>query len=763
MTGTTRSKRKADAAVTVHDEKLVASGTPAASAVSASGAQDEMKTDDDDEDEIEYSRDGADGQGALHQSQSSRHAISCCHPRGVQPMGNLLFDGGRSIRTSGLGLLGAGFTDEALLDFLKSFLTAPDLLAAQQCSRALYIFANEEEIWRHHTLERWGGDFAFLQDWKNTFANMQRKENLRRKQQQVAASTAAASSASTTAAAAAPLLSTDKSLPDFPLLPTPLRFKGLYSDFLFQSFYCSHIDLLSSYGDAKKIATASAPLDTIPRIHVRDLTPERFRTEFGVPNRPLIIQGLMDDWPCFKSGPNQWTQENWLAKFGSQPFKVGRYVMTLQSYFRYMNQIASDESPLYLFDSRFGEKVPEMLEQYSVPEYFRSDLFNLIPDEEKAPNGERIRPAFRWILVGPERSGSTFHKDPNHTSAWNALISGRKKWIMYPMDTPPPGVFPSGDHAEVTTPISVAEWFINFYAEHRTKIEEFEERKAYEIKKKEQAEKQRIKREAAAATAAAEAAKAAGEEESKEAPAATRGGKKAKTHVAADAASTAASAASSVPLAAAAAASSSSPTADAPLLGPIECICEPGEVIFIPNGWWHTALNLSPSFAVTQNYVNEENIWNVCQLHTTHTHRTAHTNRATPVGPPASLCLACEHAIVLASCSPSLERRAHTCLAVCATLCSTCVVCPLRIAGDFLRTDPGERERNLTLLQALEEKLEAHRPDLAQMVQQKQIEKELAESERIEAERKASTKKKSSLWDSLTSGTATGFSFQSSS
>ena len=691
MTGVTRAKRKADsnAAVAAHNEKPLARASPA---VSVSDAHDEMKADDDDDDEVEYSRDGGDGEGgAMHQAQSSRHAISCSHPRGVQPLGNLLFDGGRSIRASGLGLLG-GFNDESLLDFLKSWLTAGDLIAAQQCSRALYIFANEEEIWRHQTLERWGGDFAFRQDWKNTFVNMQRKEIFRRKQHPAATSTAAAPSAATPAAPAsapAPLLSTDQSLPDSALLPTPLRFKGLYSDYLFQSFYCSHIDLLSSYGDARKIATAAAPLDTIPRIHVRDLTPEHFRTEFGVPNRPLIIQGLMDDWACFKPGPNQWTQENWLRKFGSQPFKVGRYIMPLPSYFRYMNQIASDESPLYLFDSRFGEKVPELLEQYSVPEYFRSDLFNLIPDDATAPNGERIRPAFRWILVGPERSGSTFHKDPNHTSAWNALISGRKKWIMYPMDTPPPGVFPSGDHAEVTTPISVAEWFINFYAEHRAKIEEFEERKAYELKKQAHAEKLRSKREAEAAAAVAKTHAAVGEEESKEAPATARGGKRAKTHVAADAASAAAAAAttsaasSAIPVTAASA---------APLLGPIECICEPGEVIFIPNGWWHTALNLSPSFAVTQNYVNDENIWNVC---------------------------------------------------------------------DFLRTDPGERERNLTLLAALETQLEAHRPELAQMVQQKQIEKELAEAERIEAEKKASAKKKSSLWDSLTSGTATGFSFQS--
>lgn len=34
-------------------------------------------------------------------------------------------------------------------------------------------------------------------------------------------------------------------------------------------------------------------------------------------------------------------------------------------------------------------------------------------------------------------------QDPNATSAWNAVITGAKKWIMYPPDTMPPGVFTS--------------------------------------------------------------------------------------------------------------------------------------------------------------------------------------------------------------------------------------------------------------------------------------------------------------------------------
>jgi hypothetical protein len=39
---------------------------------------------------------------------------------------------------------------------------------------------------------------------------------------------------------------------------------------------------------------------------------------------------------------------------------------------------------------------------------------------------------FRWLIIGPHRSGSSFHVDPNATCAWNAVVSGAKKWILFP-------------------------------------------------------------------------------------------------------------------------------------------------------------------------------------------------------------------------------------------------------------------------------------------------------------------------------------------
>jgi ribosomal protein L16 Arg81 hydroxylase len=40
----------------------------------------------------------------------------------------------------------------------------------------------------------------------------------------------------------------------------------------------------------------------------------------------------------------------------------------------------------------------------------------------------------------------------------------------------------------------------------------------------------------------------------------------------------------------------------------MECIAEEGEVIFVPNGWWHMVVNLDDCIALTQNYCSTSNL-----------------------------------------------------------------------------------------------------------------------------------------------------------
>ena len=61
------------------------------------------------------------------------------------------------------------------------------------------------------------------------------------------------------------------------------------------------------------------------------------------------------------------------------------------------------------------------------------------------------------------------------------------------------------------------------------------------------------------------------------------------------------------------AAASSSATSPIPAL-PVAGVQLPGDVVFIPAGWWHQVLNLEDSVAVTHNFVSRANLAGVLEL-----------------------------------------------------------------------------------------------------------------------------------------------------
>ena len=276
-----------------------------------------------------------------------------------------------------------------------------------------------------------------------------------------------------------------------------LLLPGFYSKFLYNKWY-----------------RATVPMNAFDKVNndidIRvNLTVSEFIEQYEKPNKPVIIRGAMNHWKAMK----KWSLiDNMLIKnYGDTLFKTNgtddngkTFKMTMKQYLQYAlnNQ---DEKPIYLFDNKFYERGNKMLEEYEIEEYFKKDLFEYMKEED--------RPDYRWILVGGSRSGSPLHQDPHRTSAWNALICGKKRWTLYLPNVIPPGVDEDLIDTEYYASPDVMKWFINIYP-HITN----------DINKK-----------------------------------------------------------------------------------PIQVIQEPGDIIFVPSGWWHQVLNLEPSVAVTQNYCNSQN------------------------------------------------------------------------------------------------------------------------------------------------------------
>ncbi|KID80146.1 F-box protein [Metarhizium brunneum] len=221
----------------------------------------------------------------------------------------------------------------------------------------------------------------------------------------------------------------------------------LWKALFLQPFACSNIDL-SSF--VKNIPKANQ----IRRME--NLTYEQYAERWT--EKPFILTKCIQDWPvCSK-----WTIDELLRAYASVEFRAEAVDWTMERYCNYMRD-NKDESPLYLFDRKFAEKMGITVGHqdgtaYWKPDCFGPDLFEVLGDE---------RPAHRWLIIGPERSGSTFHKDPNGTSAWNAVIQGSKYWVMFPPTAQVPGVYVSEDSSEVTSPLSIAEWLLTFHEEAR--------------------------------------------------------------------------------------------------------------------------------------------------------------------------------------------------------------------------------------------------------------------------------------------------------
>ena len=348
------------------------------------------------------------------------------HPYGVEPAGNSLLAGGTSCRQESLRWL-----SDSLWQHVFSFCDGPTLGGGVVIAcREWYVAGHQPELWRDLVLRLYEGrtlaEMPTSGSWKDTYAQ-----------------------------------SVDSSF--IGVHHSPLRLQGVFSDELHRTHTCRSFRIPEVWYDP-----SNGSVD-----RVKDMNPEVFFAEYEEKNVPVVMCGSAKSWTAVE----RWKSVSYLerhtkgrsfrATSGAAPLPAN---FELPAYVSYCRSDNLEEAPLYLFDrTALGggqlrdDFFPDL--QRTCPNFDpcrvrenSHDLFQLLGGEK--------RPDHTWLIVGPKRSGSSFHIDPNATHAWNAAIVGRKRWIFYPPGVTPPGVHPSPDGDHVTMPISLGEWIINFWAEH---------------------------------------------------------------------------------------------------------------------------------------------------------------------------------------------------------------------------------------------------------------------------------------------------------
>ena len=205
---------------------------------------------------------------------------------------------------------------------------------------------------------------------------------------------------------------------------------------------------------AKRSATTTSSVtvdrhrfvDRLPRIPVARFSAASHGDD--LPRTPSVLTGCCDGWPALSWNATTLaerlppdTRLNLDGGPGFARVSLRRGRCSPSDYDRYIaapadvvGSAASDVAPLYVFDAdvlangAFASDGTRLADAYTVPGCFGHDAMGNL-------TGSRFRPLPpRWLLVGARRSGTPIHDHPT-TVAWNALLTGCKLWCCFPPDT----------------------------------------------------------------------------------------------------------------------------------------------------------------------------------------------------------------------------------------------------------------------------------------------------------------------------------------
>lgn len=355
------------------------------------------------------------------------------HPLNIKPLGNIILAKDDELAKIGksAGLLFQKLSDELILKIF-GLLDKNDLINCSKVSKFWYAFSTFDDLWRSlytkSTVEERKLKNLEFDKWNGSWKSSILRNDSCNKESNIDCS-------------------------------------FIYSDALFISYSNSCIDYNDLFKDIvkeqKQLKEVEGYLDAknlinpnyypyrgrIPRIEESTFTYEMFENNHW--NDHPFILGNSNSIENDKRWP-KWTTKYLLDKFPETVFRQESVLWNLKLFESYSIS-NKDENPLYLFDCRSDAMKSLLNNGYfeKSPIFAEKDLFKIF---------NKCRPDHSWLISGADRSGSTFHKDPNSTDAWNVVLEGAKLWIMLPPEMKPPGVFVSNDESEVISPFGLAEW-----------------------------------------------------------------------------------------------------------------------------------------------------------------------------------------------------------------------------------------------------------------------------------------------------------------
>ncbi|NXS00442.1 KDM8 protein, partial [Oxylabes madagascariensis] len=114
------------------------------------------------------------------------------------------------------------------------------------------------------------------------------------------------------------------------------------------------------------------PEEAVPRLRCPSL--EHFRDNYLVPQQPVVLEGVMDHWPCMK----KWSVDYFCQVAGCRtvPVELGaRYTdeewsQKLMTVSDFISQYIMDENNVgYLAQHQLFDQIPELKEDISIPDY----------------------------------------------------------------------------------------------------------------------------------------------------------------------------------------------------------------------------------------------------------------------------------------------------------------------------------------------------------------------------------------------------------